>query len=157
MSIAAGLNRRITQLALGRQLPRRTVRMRLTLLYGGLFLLSGAVLLATTYVLFDRATEYTKPHLPKVPRAPAIQHLQQKPTLPAIAYGPANTAVQLPQFPQALSRLAHDQYQLAQDRHQLVFSARPRVQGPYQLVGALPRLAQDQHQLHGIRISSHRP
>ena len=31
--------------------PRRSVRLRLTLLYGGLFLLSGTVLLAITYVL----------------------------------------------------------------------------------------------------------
>jgi hypothetical protein len=29
-----------------RLLPRRTVRMRLTVLYGGLFVVSGAVLLA---------------------------------------------------------------------------------------------------------------
>ena len=34
-----------------RRLPRRTVRLRLTVLYGGLFLLSGAGLLAVTYVL----------------------------------------------------------------------------------------------------------
>ncbi len=33
------------------RLPRRTVRLRLTLLYGGLFLLSGAGLLAITYAL----------------------------------------------------------------------------------------------------------
>jgi signal transduction histidine kinase len=33
------------------KLPRRTVRLRLTLVYGGLFLLSGAGLLAITYVL----------------------------------------------------------------------------------------------------------
>ncbi len=32
-------------------LPRRTVRLRLTLMYGVLFLLSGAALLATTYLL----------------------------------------------------------------------------------------------------------
>ncbi len=32
-------------------LPRRTVRLRLTLMYGALFLLSGAALLATTYLL----------------------------------------------------------------------------------------------------------
>jgi two-component system sensor histidine kinase VanS len=38
------------------QLPSRTVRMRLTLLYGGLFLMSGAVLLAITYVLVRRST-----------------------------------------------------------------------------------------------------
>jgi signal transduction histidine kinase len=34
-----------------RGLPRRTIRLRLTLVYGGLFLLSGAVLLLITYVL----------------------------------------------------------------------------------------------------------
>ena len=147
MKIATRLNRRIARLALGRQPPRRTVRVRLTLLYGGLFLLSGAVLLATTYVLFERATEYTKPHLPKVPRAPAIQHLQQKPQLPSAPFGAGNTARQLPQLPAALSRLAQDQYQLSQDRHALVFTAHPRAQGPNQLVGALPRLAKDQHQL----------
>jgi signal transduction histidine kinase len=33
------------------RLPRRTVRLRLTVLYGGLFLLSGAGLLAITYLL----------------------------------------------------------------------------------------------------------
>ena len=33
------------------RLPRRTVRLRLTLLYGGLFLLSGAALLVITYLL----------------------------------------------------------------------------------------------------------
>ena len=35
----------------GLRLPRRTIRMRLTLLYGGLFLVSGAGLLAITYLL----------------------------------------------------------------------------------------------------------
>ncbi|HEV2241079.1 MAG TPA: ATP-binding protein [Streptosporangiaceae bacterium] len=34
--------------------PRRTVRLKLTLLYGGLFLASGAALLAVTYVLVSR-------------------------------------------------------------------------------------------------------
>jgi hypothetical protein len=53
VSIAARLDRRITQFAGWRHLPRRTVRVRLTLLYGGLFLLSGAVLLAATYLLFE--------------------------------------------------------------------------------------------------------
>jgi signal transduction histidine kinase len=33
------------------RLPRRTVRLRLTLLYGGLFLVSGVVLLSLTYLL----------------------------------------------------------------------------------------------------------
>jgi two-component system, OmpR family, sensor histidine kinase VanS len=38
------------------QLSSRTVRLRLTLLYGGLFVLSGAVLLAITYLIFRRAS-----------------------------------------------------------------------------------------------------
>jgi signal transduction histidine kinase len=38
------------------RLPRRTVRLRLTLLYGGVFLLSGAALLAITYVLVGQTT-----------------------------------------------------------------------------------------------------
>ena len=38
------------------RLPSPTVRLRLTLLYGGLFLVSGAVLLAVTYLLFRSAT-----------------------------------------------------------------------------------------------------
>jgi two-component system, OmpR family, sensor histidine kinase VanS len=37
-------------------LPSRTVRLRLTLLYSGLFLVSGAVLLAITYVLVGRSS-----------------------------------------------------------------------------------------------------
>jgi two-component system, OmpR family, sensor histidine kinase VanS len=36
-------------------LPSRTVRLRLTLLYGGLFFTSGVALLAITYVIFRRA------------------------------------------------------------------------------------------------------
>jgi two-component system sensor histidine kinase VanS len=38
------------------RLPSMTVRLRLTLLYGGLFLVSGTVLLAIAYVLFRRAS-----------------------------------------------------------------------------------------------------
>lgn len=37
-------------------LPRRTVRLRLTLLYGGLFLLAGIAVLALTYILVAHAT-----------------------------------------------------------------------------------------------------
>jgi two-component system sensor histidine kinase VanS len=37
-------------------LPSPTVRLRLTLLYGGLFLISGVALLATTYLLFRSTT-----------------------------------------------------------------------------------------------------
>ncbi len=55
MTIAARLNRRITELAVGRRLPYRTVRVRLTLLYGGLFLVSGAALMAIAYALLVNA------------------------------------------------------------------------------------------------------
>ncbi|HTW11788.1 MAG TPA: hypothetical protein VME01_03515, partial [Solirubrobacteraceae bacterium] len=49
------MNDRITQLAVGRHLPHRTVRVRLTLLYGALFLLSGAALMAIAYALLVNA------------------------------------------------------------------------------------------------------
>jgi signal transduction histidine kinase len=55
MSIAARLNHRITRVAVGRHLPHRKVRLRLTLLYGGLFLLSGAALMAIAYALLVNA------------------------------------------------------------------------------------------------------
>ncbi len=51
----ARLNRGITRLAVGRHLPHRAVRVRLTLLYGGLFLLSGAALMAIAYALLVNA------------------------------------------------------------------------------------------------------
>ncbi|MBV8527062.1 MAG: HAMP domain-containing histidine kinase, partial [Candidatus Dormibacteraeota bacterium] len=40
-------------------LPRPTIRLRLTLLYGGLFLVSGAVLLAVTYIVVSNSTQGT--------------------------------------------------------------------------------------------------
>ncbi len=55
MSAAARLNRRITGAAVGRYLPHRAVRVRLTLMYGGLFLLSGAALMAIAYALLVNA------------------------------------------------------------------------------------------------------
>jgi signal transduction histidine kinase len=55
MTVAGRLNGRITQLAVGRHLSHRTVRTRLTLLYSGLFLLSGAALMAITYALLVNA------------------------------------------------------------------------------------------------------
>jgi signal transduction histidine kinase len=48
--------RLLTRIAGAPRLRRRTVRRRLTLLYGGLFLVSGVVLLAITYVLVRHAT-----------------------------------------------------------------------------------------------------
>jgi signal transduction histidine kinase len=128
MSVAARLNRRIVRRALGRRRPRRTVRVRLTVLYGALFLFSGAVLLGATYVLFEQATEYRKPRLPQIPHAPAIRQLPPS------------------QLPLALSKLTEDQHQLAQDRHQLILSAPEHGKGLHQ-IPVPPLLAQDQHRL----------
>ncbi|MGH3630398.1 MAG: sensor histidine kinase, partial [Sciscionella sp.] len=50
------LRSRLTAIAHRPHLPRRSVRLRLTLLYGGLFLAAGAAMLAVTYVLVVRAT-----------------------------------------------------------------------------------------------------
>jgi signal transduction histidine kinase len=47
--MARRLGRAPTPAALRAHLPRRTIRLRLALLYGGLFFISGAVLLALTY------------------------------------------------------------------------------------------------------------
>ena len=50
------LSHRLTALAAAPGLSRRTIRLRLTLIYGGLFLVCGAGLLAITYVLVDNTT-----------------------------------------------------------------------------------------------------
>jgi signal transduction histidine kinase len=50
------LRDRMLKMARSSRLPRRTVRLRLTLLYGAVFLISGAALLTTTYFLVDAAT-----------------------------------------------------------------------------------------------------
>jgi signal transduction histidine kinase len=55
MSITATLNNRITEMAVGHHLPHRAVRVRLTLMYGALFLLSGAALMAIAYALLTSA------------------------------------------------------------------------------------------------------
>jgi two-component system sensor histidine kinase VanS len=62
-TVDRGAGLRIPRLSLARltparllQLPSRTVRLRLTLLYGGLFLVTGAALLAITYLIFRSTT-----------------------------------------------------------------------------------------------------
>jgi signal transduction histidine kinase len=47
---------KLVAVSAGVRMPARSVRLRLTALYGGLFLLSGAALLALTYVLVRHAT-----------------------------------------------------------------------------------------------------
>jgi signal transduction histidine kinase len=50
-----GLSSCLRRLAFRPHLPRRTVHLRLSLLYGSLFLVSGAALLAITYALVNNA------------------------------------------------------------------------------------------------------
>ena len=75
-------------------LPARTVRLRLTLVYGGLFFVSGVALLVVTYVLFERATRVSNgsasvrvdgkpfghalPTLPPTTRAPKVVSIGPK-------------------------------------------------------------------------------
>jgi signal transduction histidine kinase len=82
-------------------LPLRTVRMRLTLLYGALFGVSGAVLLAITYGLAWKAT------------APQ-----------AGPHDPGNTVI-VPKYRQAelAQQLAAEVHQRAADMHQLLASS----------------------------------
>ena len=157
------------------RLPRRTARLRLTALYGGLFLLSGAALAAITYVLFERATEYRTPPLPKIPRTPAIGNLQlpspKAPPVPQQFYLLQNQLAQaqnqlakaqnqlagLPAgpFPGPFARrdqqLTQDQHQLTQDQHQLARSVQQLARSVHQLAQTGPvqaaQRAADSHQL----------
>jgi signal transduction histidine kinase len=146
------------------RLPRRTARLRLTALYGGLFLMSGAVLVAVTYVLFERATAIRKPQLPKIPHTPTIQALQF-PSSP-LGYGLPNqlkvVQKQLAQTQHLLATAAgpsgplitqatHDQQELTRDQHQLAQSVHQLAQAVHQVaqagtVQAAQRSA-DSHQL----------
>jgi signal transduction histidine kinase len=131
------------------RLPRRTARLRLTALYGSLFLLSGVALLAATYVLFERATEYKTPQLPKVPHTPVIKKLELPPA-EALLKG---ATVHLPQKPlglaQAQQTLAQAQYELAHTKPLSVVSVGqgPLAQIQDQLTQAQNQLTQAQHQL----------
>jgi signal transduction histidine kinase len=59
--------------------PRQTARLRLTLLYGALFLLSGTALLAVTYVLAAHATDITVPG----PKGASFGYMPSKLTVPS--------------------------------------------------------------------------
>ena len=135
--------------------PRRTARLRLTALYGGLFLLSGVALLASTYILFEHAARYKTPQLPKVPRAPAIQISKQPPaptdplTLPQLTEVERRLQAQHPFGPGSLTGpreqlLLRDRDQLTRAVHQLARAVHQLAQvGPAQAA----QRATDSHQL----------
>jgi signal transduction histidine kinase len=133
------------------RLPPRTARLRLTALYGGLFLLSGVALVAITYVLFERATEYRTPHLPKVPHTAAIQHLKLPfPPGKALPQG-QSVVIQRPrQLTQAQRELGQAQYELTQARPRLIVGAPTLLsQVQHQITQAQHELAQGERQLAG--------
>ncbi|HEV2258886.1 MAG TPA: ATP-binding protein [Streptosporangiaceae bacterium] len=156
--------------------PRRTATIRLTALYGALFLLFGAALVAITYALFERATEFRTPPLPKVPNAPVIENLH----LPAPLAGTLNKELFLAQqqlaqaqsqlsalypspskgsFPSGFTgpiasqdqQLIQAQHQLTQDQHQLAQTVHQLAQSVHQLAEAgtaqAAQRAVDSHQL----------
>src|ERR1700684_480331 len=119
----------------GLRLPRRTARLRLTALYGGLFLLSGIALVAITYVLFQRATEYKTPRLPTIPHTAAIQHLQ----LPS---------PHKPVLPQGQSVVIEHPHQLTQAQQELGQAYQELAQAPPRLILGVPaELTRIRHQL----------
>jgi signal transduction histidine kinase len=81
---------------LGRRLPR-TVRLRLTLLYGGMFCLSGAVLLAITYLL----VRYFSGHLLQISRVGPLDSARS-------AGHPAGRLPALPSLAQLQSEAKHE-------------------------------------------------
>ena len=126
------------------RLPRRTARLRLTALYGVLFLLFGGVLVVMTYVLFQGATAFRAPPIPKVPSAPVIGKLQL----------PAPLAGTLPgEIYQAQRQLAQAQKELGVSDHSpsassaLSPSSGPIVTRDQQLITAEHQLTQDQKEL----------
>jgi len=127
------------------RLPRRTARLRLTALVGGLFLLTGTALAAITYALYERATKYRTPSLPKIPRTPAIENLKLPAPLGAAFY-------QLSQVQNQLARAQHQMAGLAvgplasQDR-QLTQAQQQLIRDQHQLAGSVGQLAQSVHQL----------
>jgi signal transduction histidine kinase len=99
----AGILARLTPAAWLRA-PRPTARLRLTVLYGALFLLSGTALLAITYLLFEGVTTaITLPGGQRVvfgnvagnagaARVDRVGHYPSKPMFPGLTHLPAQIA-----------------------------------------------------------------
>jgi signal transduction histidine kinase len=101
----------------GLRLPHRTLRFRLTLLYGGLFLVAGAALLTITYLLVDRSTATALFVNSKTGAKIAVQSPPGSPShSPQIRTGiPTREQLQLAHQLSAQASVQH-----AQDLHQLL-------------------------------------
>jgi signal transduction histidine kinase len=119
------------------RLPRRTARLRLSALYGGLFLLSGTALVAATYVLFERATDFKAPRLPTIPQGTALKNLLS-----------GNAIAQtIPQLQQVKRLLSQDQSKLAPRANPLALGKEQLAQDEHQLTTAVSQLAHAVHQV----------
>jgi signal transduction histidine kinase len=150
------------------RLPRRTARLRLTVLYGGLFVLFGVALVASTYVLFQRVTAAKAPQLPQIPHTPAIHKLPAP--SPALAFSSLYRAQHLLESDQQSIRelplgasgvgphLLRVSPVLVQDEHQLAQDQRKLAKATHELARAVRRAsragtvqaaqrASDSHQL----------
>ncbi len=89
MSRLAGLARRVRH-------PKTTVRWRLTLLYGGLFLISGAALLAITYTLVDNAAVFPQQTQFTIAHRAALHGGAVAPSLTPVQFAPGTKKVPPP-------------------------------------------------------------
>ena len=119
------------------RLPRRTARLRLSALYGGLFLLSGTALVAATYVLFERATDFKTPRLPTILQGTALKKL----------LGGNAIAQTLPKLQQVKRLLSQDQSKLAPRANPLALGKEQLAQDEHQLTAAVTQLAHAVHQV----------
>jgi signal transduction histidine kinase len=89
--------------------PRRTARLRLTALYGGLFVLCGVALLAITYLLVERA----------IGQGPDVNGLPLDGTLPSHTHDlTPGTGIHIQPLRQLLAAMARQQ--IAFDLHKLL-------------------------------------
>ena len=104
------------------RLPARTIRMRLTLAYGGLFLASGTVMLAVTYFLLRH--KYTGGFFLSTGRVAVAQTLLGKSSVGAVPTPVGQVSgntIRLPPGAQAIEVAAHAQSTAA--LHQLLINS----------------------------------
>ncbi len=96
------------------RLPRRTARLRLTVLYGGAFLACGAAVLALTYLLYGRPCTRRRCTVAQRPPGPR----GATPPRPPAGRTRLNTSRSPPEVQQAILEAARGQ--IAADRQQLL-------------------------------------
>lgn len=92
---------------------RPTIRIRLTLLYGGMFLIAGILLLSIIYLLAAQAVSTGNTPVFKIEGGTNISVSSNK--CPAVDADTAPTNLQLPDFNAAIAACIDDQRQVALD------------------------------------------